>query len=98
LEERAVDPLLREEPLVRFESLRRARLSDDDALAYQRQVGQVLFKRRRAIVGSLIEAFHDVTRLLKLYREEEGRARVYALRLAAHSVRAARLDVVYPEP
>ena len=96
-EGRARHPLLGEESLVEFESFQRARLAYDDALAHDRQVGQVLVELRRATEGGLVEAVDDVTRLLKLDGEEESRTRVNALDLAARRVRAARLDVVRPE-
>src|SRR5207253_3851353 len=52
---------------------------------------------REVAERGLVYAVGEEARLLKLYREEEGRARVYALRVAAARVRAARLDVIVPE-
>src|SRR6185369_364328 len=69
----------------------------DDAEAECLRVAQELAEARLARVGRDFEPVYEVARLLKLNREEEGRAHVVALERPASVVFAAGVYLARPE-
>src|SRR5205814_444410 len=72
-------------------------LSDHHAPTDGLRIADKIAKDREAVEARLIGFLDDESRLLKFYREEEGRTGVNALRLAATCVQPAGVDVVNPE-
>src|SRR5205814_427033 len=78
-------------------------LADDYAAPYLLRFGEELLEgdghgsAGQVAERGLVDAVDEEARVLKLDGEEEGRARVNPLDVAAVRVRAARLDVVRPE-
>src|SRR4029434_300200 len=94
---RARDELVGERLLVGFQLGLPRTLPDDDLAPDLPRVADELAVVREAVERGAVETVHEEARLLELNREEEGRARVNPLYLAASCVCAAGLDVIDPE-